>query len=89
MVIPFVHRRSPWELSPTEWRDSRILLQRLTELIDAQRGPDGWNVGWNVGAVGGQSVPHTHCHLIPRFRDEPYAGRGLRWWFKQDANRRP
>ncbi len=32
---------------------------------DASEWPDG--------------LPHAHCHLIPRYRDEPYAGRGLRW----------
>jgi histidine triad (HIT) family protein len=27
-------------------------------------------------------------HVIPRFADEPLAGRGIRYWLKQDANRR-
>jgi len=25
--------------------------------------------------------------VIPRFRQEPYAGRGIRYWLKQPANR--
>lgn len=51
--------------------------------------PDGWNVGWNVGPVGGQIMDHAHCHLVPRYRDERYAGKGLRWWLKQPENALP
>lgn len=39
-----------------------------------------------MGQVGGQSVSHAHCHLVPRYREERYAGKGLRWWFKQPEN---
>ena len=49
--------------------------------------PHGYNVGWNCGTVGGQTVMHAHMHVIPRFAQEPYAGRGIRCWLKQDANR--
>lgn len=49
--------------------------------------PDGYNVGWNCGAVGGQTAMHAHMHVIPRFRQEPYAGRGIRYWLKQPENR--
>jgi histidine triad (HIT) family protein len=51
--------------------------------------PDGFNVGWNCGPVGGQVIPHAHLHVIPRFADEPYAGKGIRHWLKQESNRRP
>jgi diadenosine tetraphosphate (Ap4A) HIT family hydrolase len=37
---------------------------------------------WNVMPVGGQAIPHAHCHLAPRYKDGLYAGRGFRWWFK-------
>jgi diadenosine tetraphosphate (Ap4A) HIT family hydrolase len=87
LVIPRAHRTSPFELTESEWTDLRTLLARSRELIAET--PDGWNVGWNVGRVGGQELEHVHCHLIPRYADEPYAGRGLRWWFKQPENSRP
>jgi diadenosine tetraphosphate (Ap4A) HIT family hydrolase len=89
MVLPAEHRGAPWELSDDEWvatrRLVRSVVQRVTDLYE----PQGWNVGWNVGDVGGQSVPHAHCHVVPRYADEPYAGRGLRWWFKHPDNNRP
>ena len=38
--------------------------------MNAVRPPDGYNVGVNVGAAGGQGVPHVHIHLIPRYRGD-------------------
>ncbi|MDP3395320.1 MAG: HIT family protein [Methanoregula sp.] len=29
--------------------------------------PGGYNIGFNVGEVAGQTVMHCHCHVIPRY----------------------
>ena len=89
MVIPRTHRRTPWELTTEEWSATQSLLRLMMNQVSELHMPDGWNVGWNVGAVAGQVVEHAHCHLVPRYADEPFAGRGLRWWFKQAENARP
>jgi|tagenome__1003787_1003787.scaffolds.fasta_scaffold20961515_4 histidine triad (HIT) family protein len=86
MLIPRAHRRAPWDLTHEEWSATRDLLRLMMERVDAMHRPAGWNVGWNVGQVGGQSLDHVHCHLIPRYEGERYAGRGLRWLFKQPEN---
>lgn len=83
MVIPKSHRKAPWDLTPPEWTATQDLLGAMMNRLRASHKPDGWNVGWNVGRVGGQSVEHAHCHLVPRYRDERYAGRGIRWWIKR------
>lgn len=44
--------------------------------------PDGYNVGWNCGHVGGQHVFHSHLHVIPRYAEEKMAGKGIRYLFK-------
>ena len=89
MVLPVRHVVAPWELDEGEWAATHRLLAAMQERLTASHAPDGWNVGWNVGAAGGQSVAHAHCHLVPRYADEAYAGRGLRWWVKQPTNTRP
>lgn len=89
MVIPKAHREAPWDLTTEEWSATQELLEVLVGRLRSSHQPDGWNVGWNVGRVGGQSVDHAHCHLLPRYRGERYAGRGLRWWFKQPENEVP
>ena len=39
--------------------------------------PDGFNIGINVGEAAGQTVPHMHIHVIPRYSgdmDDPRGG---------------
>ncbi len=88
MVLPLAHKATPFDLDTQEWEATHRLLRLLRQQVEDLHHPDGWNVGWNVQAVGGQSIPHAHCHLIPRYADEPFAGRGIRWWIKSEANRR-
>jgi diadenosine tetraphosphate (Ap4A) HIT family hydrolase len=87
MVLPRAHRRTIFDLTADDWDGTRHLLADVRELVVERHCPDGFNVGWNVETVGGQSVMHAHCHLIPRYHDEPYAGRGLRAWLKDPLNR--
>jgi histidine triad (HIT) family protein len=88
MIAPIAHRETPFDLTDAEWQSTKAILEEMRRLIERRSRPDGWNIGWNVGPVGGQTIPHAHCHLIPRYRSEKYAGRGIRWWFKQTQNQR-
>ena len=87
LIIPRSHRETVFELTQGEWIDTYELLQRVKVLLDEKYKPDGYNIGWNSGSVAGQEVFHVHLHVIPRFKDEPFAGRGIRWWLKQEENR--
>ena len=89
LIIPRQHRETVFELTEIEWQATYSLLQQVKNLLDEQYAPQGYNVGWNCGRVGGQEIFHAHLHIIPRYADEPYAGRGIRSWIKQEANRRP
>lgn len=88
LIIPHAHRQTVFDLTPAEWAATYDLLGRAKALLDSQYAPDGYNVGWNVGHVGGQEVFHVHLHVIPRYADELLAGKGIRYWLKQPANRR-
>lgn len=87
MIIPFRHIGTPFELSPEEWAAIQPLVSEAHQRL-LRHAPDGFNLGWNVGDVGGQEVNHVHLHVFGRFADEPYAGKGLRRWFKSAENRR-
>ena len=63
------------------------LLTRVKAWLDAEHAPAGYNIGWNCGRAGGQEVFHAHMHVMPRFRKEPLAGKGIRSLLKSDANR--
>ncbi|RUX10408.1 DUF3427 domain-containing protein, partial [Mesorhizobium sp. M2A.F.Ca.ET.037.01.1.1] len=41
-------------------------IGRAMGLIRSRHGADGFNVGFNHGAAGGQTVFHFHLHVIPR-----------------------
>ena len=86
VIIPKSRVSTPFELSEKEWNDTRELLHKVKEYVDKTYKPDGYNIGWNVGEAGGQSVAHAHLHILPRYKDEPYAGRGIRSWLKSPEN---
>jgi len=87
VIIPIQHRETVFDLSDAEIAATFQLLSRIKKWMDDCFSPDGYNIGWNCGLVGGQEVFHAHMHVIPRFRQEPLAGKGLRSLLKSDANR--
>lgn len=77
LIVP--HRVYPDYFDSTE--EEIIGLQNLViqtkEYLDGKYKPNGYNVGINCGEVGGQTVPHVHIHLIPRYEgdmDDPRGG---------------
>ena len=46
-----------------------VLVKEAKRLLDLRRDPkpDGYNVGFNSGGAAGQTVPHVHIHVIPRY----------------------
>ncbi|MDR6882414.1 HIT domain-containing protein [Bacillus sp. 3255] len=88
LIVPKMHRETAFELTPEEWQATFELLQQVKELLDKEYAPQGYNLGWNCGNVGGQEIFHAHMHVIPRFDDEPLAGKGIRYWLKQTTNQR-
>lgn len=88
VIVPKQHRTDTFDLTKEEWNDTYELLQQAKEYLDNGLSPDGYTLGWNVGEASNQSIKHSHFHVIPRFNDEPLAGKGLRHWLKQPENRR-
>lgn len=86
IIIPVAHRETVFDLTEPELVATFRMLHKVKAWMDAEFSPDGYNVGWNVGRVGGQEVFHAHLHVIPRFRQEPLAGKGIRAHLKSEAN---
>ncbi len=51
-------------------------VNQAKRIIDQDHAPDSYNIGINVGAVAGQSVPHIHIHIIPRYKGDVEDPRG-------------
>ena len=80
LVIPRRHVSSFFEVSDAERDDLLSLLAEARDELDRELRPTGYNIGINEGAAAGQTVPHLHIHLIPRYegdRDDPRGG--VRW----------
>ena len=80
LIIPRRHVASFFEVTAAERTDLMSLLVAARDDLDRQFRPAGYNIGINDGAAAGQTVPHLHIHLIPRYagdRDDPRGG--VRW----------
>lgn len=89
VIIPKTHKETPFDLTQEEWLATKDLLDKIKMYLDEKCSPDGYNLGWNIGRVAGQTVFHSHLHVIPRHNNEPYAGFGFRHWLKMKENKRP
>lgn len=88
VIVPIQHRETVFDLTVEEWNATYSLLQEVKTILDKQYQPDGYNIGWNCYEAGGQHIMHAHLHIIPRFLDEPFAGKGIRHWLKSNENKR-
>lgn len=88
MAITKRHIETPFEINEQEWHALHTLLEKMKTLVDDKDKPNGYNLGWNVYKTGGQNVTHAHLHLLARYDDEPLAGKGIRYAFKQPENKR-
>lgn len=89
VVVPKSLVPTPFDLTEQEWLDSKKMIDTVKQYLDEKYKPNGYNLGWNVGRIAGQEVENAHLHIIPRFSDEPFAGKGIRHWLKKDENTRP
>lgn len=67
LIIPFRHFASFFEATAEERAAIFSIIDQARALVDEQYRPGGYNIGVNVGPIAGQSVPHLHVHLIPRY----------------------
>jgi ATP adenylyltransferase len=67
LLIPKNHNDNYFELSPEEKKDiDKLLSQLRIELLNNDPSITGFNIGVNCGESAGQTIFHTHLHLIPR-----------------------
>jgi len=68
MVVPFTHTESIEGLTPETLAEFMALSQQSLAVLRKAYGPQGFNIGINIGAPAGAGVPgHVHMHIVPRW----------------------
>jgi ATP adenylyltransferase len=71
MVAPLRHVGELGDLSEEELVATGTLLQRSIGALREEMGPDGFNIGMNLGRVAGAGIPgHLHWHVVPRWNGD-------------------
>ena len=76
LIIPKRHTANYFDLSLEEQKDCIELLNLVKAIVQEKYNPAGFNVGININEAAGQTVPHVHIHLIPRYEGDVEEPRG-------------
>lgn len=76
LIVSKRHIANYFDLTKEEQKDCFTLLNKLKELIQSKYNPDGFNVGININKSAGQTIPHVHIHVIPRYQGDVVEPRG-------------
>ncbi len=77
LIIPFRHFASIFDATAEELSSIAKALTVRKKQLEQSLAADGYNIGVNEGVAAGQTIPHVHIHLIPRFEhdvDDPRGG---------------
>lgn len=71
LVLPRRHAAQLSELTSEEYGAFFWAIRRVVEALEGAYGPDGMNVGMNLGVAGGAGIPqHLHGHVLPRWNGD-------------------
>jgi len=77
LIIPKRHVSDYFDLHQPEHNAINQLVKNVREaILLVDNSVEGFNVGANAGEVGGQTVFHSHVHLIPRRKGDTASPRG-------------
>jgi ATP adenylyltransferase len=76
LVIPKRKSVTYFDIKPKEQTAVWMMVKRVRNILANKFNPDGFNVGFNVNEAGGQTVFHTHVHIIPRYAGDVKNPRG-------------
>lgn len=87
LLVPKRHAATWFEVTAQEQGALFAGLEAARTEIERSFEPDGYNMGINMGAAAGQTVPHLHVHLIPRYEGDHSDPRGgVRWVLPEHAD---
>ena len=86
LIIPKRHVGSFFEITTAEKIAILNSLDLAKNVVSTEHLPNSYNIGVNDGPAAGQTVPHLHVHLIPRYINDVKDPRGgVRWVIPEKA----
>lgn len=76
LIIPKEHVINYFDISPALQNEMWNLVNRCKEILDNTYHPNGYNIGININKSAGQTILHTHIHLIPRYSGDTQDPKG-------------
>lgn len=70
LVVPKRHVVGLRELDAEELASLMQTVKMVAEKLQTYLQPVGFNFGVNEGEQAGQTVPHLHFHIMPRYADD-------------------
>jgi len=67
MVVPNRHCHDLDELNDRELQELFYFMKASTHILRSSLHPHGFNIGMNIGKVGGAGEEHIHFHIVPRW----------------------
>lgn len=87
LIIPKKHCADYFDLTFKEQSACVFMLNTVKQIIRTEFSPDGFNIGININEAAGQTVPHVHIHIIPRYKgDVPEPRGGVRGVIPEKRN---
>lgn len=62
--------------------DLFLTVQKIQQTLRRVYKADAFNIAVQDGQAAGQSVPHVHCHVIPRVKGDPGEGDKVHEWLE-------
>ena len=71
MIIPYDHVPDLLDLDEATRAEMIELVTRASEVLREVYGPEGFNIGINMGEAAGAGVgDHIHIHVVPRWKGD-------------------
>lgn len=76
LVVPKRVVANYFDLSVKEQTACWIMVNKIKEELQKRFNPNGFNIGININEDAGQTIPHCHIHIIPRYKGDVAEPRG-------------
>ena len=70
LVVPKRLVSNYFDLTLKEQTACWIVVNKVKTILQEKYNPDGFNIGININLEAGQTIWHSHIHIIPRYRGD-------------------